>query len=105
MGKTTKAIDMIKCERFKCADKYEAEKLASLTRLQKNHSTYIHDISDVIGDEIVVVLKDRSSHCIIMKDNATAVRLKLLLSEVLRGKKTISNGSYKDDITELVISE
>ncbi|HYZ51158.1 MAG TPA: hypothetical protein VE593_09750, partial [Nitrososphaeraceae archaeon] len=63
---------MVNIERFECEDKYEAEKLAGLTGLQKDRWTYIRDISDVIENEVVVVLKDRTSHCIIMKDNNNA---------------------------------
>ena len=96
---------MTKLERFECYDKYEAEKLAGLTGLQKDHSIYIQDICDVIGNEIVVILKDRSSHCIVMKDNDNAARLNRLLSEVVQGKKTISQSNYENYTTELVLSE
>jgi hypothetical protein len=96
---------MINIEKFECEDKYEAEKLAGLTGLQKDHQTYIRDISDVIENEVVVVLKDRTSHCVLMKDNNNAERLNRLLSDVLQGKKTISQSSYRDYITEIVLSE
>ena len=104
--KITQVIDMmINVERFECEDKYEAEKLAGLTGLQKDHSTYIRDISDVIENEIIVILKDRTSHCVLMKDSNNAERLNRLLSDVLQGKKTISQSSYRDYITEIVLSE
>ncbi len=96
---------MINIEKFECEDKYEAEKLAGLTGLQKDHHTYIRDISDVIENEVVVVLKDRTSHCVLMKDNNNAERLNRLLSDVLQGKKTISQSGYRDYITEIVLSE
>ena len=96
---------MINIERFECEDKYEAEKLAGLTGLQKDHHNFILDISDVIENEVVVVLKDRTSHCVLMKDNNNAERLNRLLSDVLQGKKTVSQSSYRDHITEIVLSE
>jgi hypothetical protein len=96
---------MINIERFECEDKYEAEKLAGLTGLQKDDSTYIQDICDVIENEIVITLKDRSSHCILMKDNDTAERLNRLISDVVHGKKTISQSSYQDYTTEIVLAE
>ena len=102
--KITQVIDMM-IERFECEDKHEAEKLAGLTGLQKNHSTYIRDISDVIENEIIVILKDRTSHCVLMKDNDTAKRLNRLLSDVVQGKKIISHSSYHDYTTEIVLSE
>jgi len=96
---------MINIERFECEDKYEAEKLASLTGLQNDRCTYIRDISDVIENEVVVVLKDRTSHCVLMKDNNNAERLNRLLCDVLQGKKTVSQSSYHDHVTEIVLSE
>jgi hypothetical protein len=103
--KITRVINMINIERFECEDKYEAEKLASLTGLQKDHCTHIHDISDVIENEVVVVLKDRTSHCVLMKDSNNAERLNRLLSDLLQGKRTVSQSSYHDHVTEIVLSE
>ena len=96
---------MVNIERFECEDKYEAEKLAGLTGLQKDRWTYIRDISDVRENEVVVVLKDRTSHCIIMKDNNNAERLNRFLSDMLEGKKTVSQSSYHDHVTEIVLLE
>ena len=96
---------MINIERFECEDKYEAEKLASLTGLQKDQSTYIRDILDVIENELVVILRDRTSHCVLMKDNDTAKRLNRLLSDVVQGKKIISQSRYYDCTIEIVMSE
>jgi hypothetical protein len=96
---------MINIERFECEDKYEAEKLASLIGLQKDQSTYIRDILDVLENELVVILKDRTSHCVLMKDNDTAKRLNRLLSDVVQGKKIISQSRYYDCTIEIVMSE
>ena len=96
---------MINIERFECEDKYEAEKLAGLTGLQKDRWTYIRDISDVIENEVVLVLKDRTSHCILMKDNNNAERLNRFLSDMLQGKKTVSQSSYHDHVLEIVLLE
>jgi hypothetical protein len=98
-------INLVNIERFECEDKYEAEKLAGLMGLQKDRWTYICDISDVIENEVVVVLKDRTSHCIIMKDNNNAERLNRFLSDMLEGKKTVSQSSYHDHVTEIVLLE
>ena len=96
---------MINVERFDCEDKYEAEKLASLTGSAKDQSTYIRDILDVIENEIVVILKDRTSHCVLMKDNDTAKRLNRLLSDVVQGKKIISQSRCYDCTLEMVMAE
>jgi hypothetical protein len=96
---------MISIESFECEDKYEAEKLAGLTGLQKDHCTYIREISNIIENEVVVVLNDRTSHCVLMKDNNNAEMLNRLLTEVLQGKKTVSQSSHHDHVTEIVLSE
>jgi hypothetical protein len=96
---------MINIERFECQDKYEAEKLASLTGLHRDHSSYIRDISDVIENEIVVILKDRTSHCVLMKDNDTAKKLNRLLSDVVQRRKIISQSRCHGCTIEIVMSE
>ncbi len=96
---------MINIEKFECEDKYEAEKLAGLTGLQKDHQTYIRDISDVIENEIVVILKDRTSHCVLMKDNDTAKKLNRLLSDVVQRRKIISQSRYHGCTIEIIMSE
>jgi len=54
----------MKTIKFECDDRYEAEKLASLVSIQKDDSVYVDDVAAVVGYEIVVKLKDRSSHAI-----------------------------------------
>lgn len=103
--KITQETNMINIERFECEDKYEAQKLAGLTGLQKDCLTYIRDISDVIENEVVVVLKDRTSHSILMKDNHNAEMLNRFLSDLLQGKKTVSQSRYHDNVTEIVVLE
>ena len=48
-------------ETFECEDNYEAEKLAGLLAVQKDNSIYVSKISGVIKNEIIIMLKDRSS--------------------------------------------
>lgn len=96
---------MEKSERFECDDIYEAEKLAGLASVQEDNSTYIHSITNVIENEIIIILKDRSCHSILMKDSSNAMRLKGLLSEIVQGKKTISKSSFEHHTTRIIIDE
>ena len=51
-----------------CEDKYEAQKLASLIFIKDSNETFITSILNVIENELVVSLKDKSAHSILLKD-------------------------------------
>jgi len=64
-----------------CEDKYEAQKLASLIFVRNSGSdsgledvdhTYIREVVNLIGNEVVISLMDGSSHSILLKDNQEA---------------------------------
>jgi hypothetical protein len=92
-------------EKFECDDTYEAEKLSSLTAVQEDNSTYIHNIADVIENEIIIILKDKSCHSILMKDSSNAMKLKELLLQIVQGKKTISKSSFDHYVTKITITQ
>jgi hypothetical protein len=54
--------------KIKCLDKYEAEKLASLIYIKEGKETYISEILNIVDNEIVVLLKDKSAHSVLLKD-------------------------------------
>jgi hypothetical protein len=56
--------------KIKCLDKYEAEKLASLIFIKEGKETFIIEILNVIDNEIVVKIKDKSAHSILLKDKS-----------------------------------
>lgn len=78
-GLTTTSI------RVGCADKYEALKLASMALVHKSRQTYIAAVLDIIGNEVVVSLKDKSAHSIVMRSDVEAERLAAYLQSVLEG--------------------
>ena len=89
-------------ETFECEDNYEAEKLAGLLAVQKDNSIYVSKIAGVIKNEIIIMLKDRSSHSVTLKDEKNLWRLKSLVEEVIAGKKTISECTcrgYRSEVT------
>lgn len=51
-----------------CQDEYEAQKLASLIFVKKGNETFITEILNVFGNEIVILIKDKSAHSIVLKD-------------------------------------
>lgn len=56
--------------KIKCLDKYEAEKLASLIFIKDGKETFITEILNIIDNEIVVKIKDKSAHSILLKNKA-----------------------------------
>jgi Txe/YoeB family toxin of Txe-Axe toxin-antitoxin module len=54
--------------RISCEDKYEAQKLSSLLFIKDANDTFITAILNIVGNELVVALKDKSAHSIILKD-------------------------------------
>lgn len=92
-----------KVEKFECDDKYEAEKLSGLLAIQKDNFTYLSGVANVIGNEIVVILKDGSSHSILLKDSKTAIRLSRLIEDIVEGIKTIYESSFEHHTADIII--
>jgi hypothetical protein len=93
----------MKTVKFECDDPYEAEKLASLMSVQKDNTVWVSNIQAVIGNEIVIQLKDRSSHAVLLKDEETVDRLKSFVTEVIKGKIKIHSSDYLGSVTGITI--
>jgi hypothetical protein len=72
-----------------CQDKYEAQKLASLIFIKEEKETYITEILDVIENEIVLLVKDKSAHSAIFKDNNQVSIFADFVQSVLEKKQKI----------------
>ncbi len=79
----------MKTMKFECEDSYEAEKLASLMSVQKDGTVWISGIGAIVRSELVIQLRDRSSHAVVLKDSATAERLRQLIHDVVKDKVKI----------------
>jgi hypothetical protein len=93
----------MKTVKFECDDRYEAEKLASLMSVQKDNTVWVSSIQAVIGNEIVIQLKDRSSHAVLLKDEETVNRLKSFVTEVIKGKIKIHSSDHLGSVTGITI--
>ena len=51
-----------------CDDEYEAQKLMSLIFIKEDKETYITGILNIIKNEMIISLKDKSAHSILLKD-------------------------------------
>lgn len=89
--------------KFQCDDRYEAEKLASLVSIQKDDSVYVDGVAVVIGNEIVIKLKDKSSHAVLLKDKENANRLQSLLLDVVKGKLKVRSSDFSGSIVEITL--
>ena len=89
--------------KFECEDRYEAEKLAGLVSVQKDDTVYVNGIAAVIGNEIVIKLRDKSSHAVLLRDMESAERLKSLLLDVIAGKTKIHSSDFSGSTAEITL--
>jgi hypothetical protein len=92
---------MKKTLKFECDDHYEAEKLASLMSVQKDNTVWVSGVEAVVDNEIVIQLKDRSSHAVLLKDEQTVVRLKSFMTDLMKGKTKIHSSECLGSVTEI----
>ena len=88
---------------FECDDRYEAEKLASLMSVQKDNTVWVSGIEAVVGSEIVIQLKDRSSHAVLLRDEETVIRLSSFMTDLIKGKIKIYSSDYIGSVTGITI--
>ncbi|MER3407302.1 MAG: hypothetical protein C4292_00275 [Nitrososphaera sp.] len=94
-------MTITKKEKFECDGRYEAEKLAALVSVQKDGAVYVDGVAAVIGSEVVIKLKDKSSHAVVLKDKESAARLKALLADVSAGRATILGSDFEGPVAEI----
>ena len=74
-----------------CQDKYEAQKLASLIFVKEEKETYIIEILDVIENEVILSVKDKSAHSVIFKDNNQLSIFTDFIQSILEKKQRIKD--------------
>jgi hypothetical protein len=70
-----------------CSDKYEKEKLTGFFSIQKEDSVFEMDVENIIENEIIIKLKDKSCHSITLKNKDNANTLFILIKEIKNGKR------------------
>ena len=85
-----------------CQDKYEAQKLASLIFIKEGNETFISEILNVVGNEMVVMLKDKSAHSILFKDNKQVESFADFIQSVIEKEDKIAGTSTNDDVVEII---
>ena len=72
-----------------CQDKYEAEKLANLIFVNDTKETYVTEILNVIENEVVLSIKDKSAHSVILVDNDQVLLFTDFIQSVLEKRQKI----------------
>ena len=85
-----------------CRDKYEAQKLASLIFIDKTKETYVTKILNVIENEIVLLVEDKSAHSIILKDNDQSLLFTDFIQSVIEKKHKIMNTKIVENTVKII---
>ncbi len=51
-----------------CEDKYESQKLSSLIFIKDSNETFVTKILNIIENEVILEIKDKSAHSVLLKD-------------------------------------
>jgi len=85
--------------RVSCEDKYEAQKLASLIFIKEANETFITSILNIVENELVVSLKDKSAHSVILKDRVHAeIFADFIQSVIDKEHRIISTAILEHDV-------
>lgn len=85
--------------RISCRDKYEAQKLASLIYLKDSNEIFITEILNVVENEVIVSLKDKSAHSVILRDNHfVEVFIDFLQSVFEKKHKIVGIAIFEEDV-------
>jgi hypothetical protein len=84
-----------------CADSYEAQKLASLIYVEDDNEVFINGILEIIENEIVISLKDKSAHSILFEDKSQAESFADFIQSVIDKLNKITKTKVLGNIVEI----
>lgn len=85
-----------------CEDKYEAQKLASLIFIKEGKETYITGILNVIKNELVISLKDKSAHSILLKNQENVESFADFIQSVIDKEHKLISTKVNEGTVEIV---
>lgn len=91
-----------KVTRFECLDSYEAEKLGSMLLPDKDSVHFVIEVIKIVDNEIVLMLKDKSCHAVLMNDNTNAVKLREFVRELILGPVIVIRTFGQENILNVV---
>jgi len=84
-----------------CDDKYEAQKLSSLIYVKDNKETFVTGILEIIDNEVIVSLKDKSAHSVLLKDKLEAESFADFIQSVIEQTNRITDTKVIENIVEI----
>ena len=85
--------------KINCEDKYEAQKLGSLIFIKDSNETFVTRILNIVENEVVIELKDKSAHSVLLKDNIQVEKFADFIQSVVeKGQKIVSTRVFDDDV-------
>jgi len=85
-----------------CDDKYEATKLATLIFINDGNETFITGILNVVKNELIISLKDKSAHSILLKNEADVEKFADFIQSVIDKEHQLVSTSILENIVEIV---
>ena len=85
-----------------CDDEYEAQKLISLIFIKEEKQTYITSILNIIQNEVVISLKDRSAHSIVLKDEENVEKFADFIQSVIDKEHNLVSTKKIKSIIEII---
>ncbi len=85
-----------------CEDKYEAEKLAALIFISEGKETFITGILNVIKNELIISLKDKSAHSILLKDENNVEKFADFIQSVIEKEHSLASTRILKHTVEIV---
>jgi len=72
-----------------CQDKYEAQKLANLIFVNDTKETYVTEILNVVENEVVLSIKDKSAHSVVLVDSNQVLLFTDFIQSVIEKRQKI----------------
>ena len=85
-----------------CNDEYEAQKLMSLIFIKEDKETYITGILNIIRNEMVISLKDKSAHSILLKDEDNVEKFADFIQSVIDKEHNLVSTKMIKSIIEII---
>ena len=84
-----------------CDDEYEAQKLMSLIFIKEDKETYITGILNIIKNEMIISLKDKSAHSILLKDEENVEKFADFIQSVIDKEHNLASTRMIKSVIEI----
>ena len=85
-----------------CDDEYEAQKLMSLIFIKEDKETYISGILNIVKNEIIISLKDKSAHSVLLKDEGNVEKFADFIQSVFDQEHDLVSTKMNKSTIEII---